>query len=169
MELSCPKGEVINWWEGIGLGRQQQFFFIPQLCWSVIDKIVRYFRCPSWFGTRIHYRSTYPSVKWHIRHLTSQAVISKEPQGRWKCWSFSGVQLFGTPWTVPAKPLCPWDFPGKNTGVGSHFLLQGIFPTQGSNPCLLCLLHCQADSFPLSHKESPYFNIRQIAFEVMVG
>ena len=33
--------------------------------------------------------------------------------------------------------LCPWGFPGKNTRVGCHFLLQGIFPTQGSNPCLL--------------------------------
>ena len=30
----------------------------------------------------------------------------------------------------------PWDSPSKNTGVGGHFLLQGIFPTQGSNPCL---------------------------------
>ena len=35
-----------------------------------------------------------------------------------------------------ARLLCPWDSPGKNTGVGCHFLLQGIFPTQGSNPCL---------------------------------
>ena len=33
--------------------------------------------------------------------------------------------------------LCPWDFPGKNTRVGCHFLLQGIFPTQGLNPHLL--------------------------------
>ena len=33
--------------------------------------------------------------------------------------------------------LCPWDFPGKNSGVGCHFLLQEIFPTQGSNACLL--------------------------------
>ena len=33
--------------------------------------------------------------------------------------------------------LCPWDFPGKNAGVGCHFLLQGIFLTQGSNPDLL--------------------------------
>ena len=32
---------------------------------------------------------------------------------------------------------CPWDSPGKNTGVGCHFLLQGIFQTQGSNPYLL--------------------------------
>ena len=33
----------------------------------------------------------------------------------------------------PTRFLCPWDSPGKNTGVGCHFLLQGIFPTQGSN------------------------------------
>ena len=37
----------------------------------------------------------------------------------------------------PTRPFCPWDFPGKNTGVGCHFLLQGIFLTQGSNSCLL--------------------------------
>ena len=39
-------------------------------------------------------------------------------------------------------------FPGKNTGVGCHFLLQGIFLTQGLNMHLLCLLHWQADSLP---------------------
>ena len=43
-------------------------------------------------------------------------------------------------------------FPGKNTGVGIHFLLQGIFPTQGSN---LRLLFWQADSLPLNHLGSP--------------
>jgi len=37
----------------------------------------------------------------------------------------------------PTRLLCPWDTPGKNTGVGCHALLQGIFPTQGSNPGLL--------------------------------
>ena len=47
---------------------------------------------------------------------------------------------FATPWMWPAKPLCPWDFPGKNTGVGCHFLLQGIFLIQGLNQCLLGLL-----------------------------
>ena len=47
-------------------------------------------------------------------------------------------------WTdlQPAGLLCPWDFSGKNTGVGCHSLLQGIFPTQGSNFCPLCLLYC---------------------------
>ena len=42
----------------------------------------------------------------------------------------------------PGSPLCPWDSPGKNTGVDCHFLRQRIFPTQGLNPLhLLCLLH----------------------------
>ena len=40
--------------------------------------------------------------------------------------------------------LCPWNFPGKNTGVGCHFLLQGNLLAQGSNPGLLHLLHWQA-------------------------
>ena len=64
--------------------------------------------------------------------------------------TFSHVQLFVTPWTVAHQTPCPWDFPGKNTGVSCHFLLQGIFPTQGSNPRLLHLLHWQADSLPLA-------------------
>ena len=42
-----------------------------------------------------------------------------------------------------SKLLCPWNFPGKNTGAGCHFLLQGIFLTQGLNPHLL---HWQRDS-----------------------
>ena len=44
---------------------------------------------------------------------------------------------FATPWTCSLSGSSDCDFPGKNTGVGYHFLLQGIFPTQGSNPCLL--------------------------------
>ena len=55
---------------------------------------------------------------------------------------FSNVRLFATLWT--ARLFCPWDSPGKNTGVGYHALLQGIFPTQGLYPRLLCLLHWQA-------------------------
>ena len=42
--------------------------------------------------------------------------------------SLSRVQLFVTPWTVAYQALPPWDFPGKDTGVGCHFLLQEIFP-----------------------------------------
>ena len=43
-----------------------------------------------------------------------------------------------------------WDYPGKNTGVACHVLLQGIFPTQGLNPYLLYLLHWQTGSLPLA-------------------
>ena len=52
----------------------------------------------------------------------------------------------------PTKLLCLWDFPSKNNGVCCHFLLQGTFLTQESNPCLL---HWQADSLPLSQQGSP--------------
>ena len=50
--------------------------------------------------------------------------------------------------------LCPWDYPGKHTGVGFHFLLQEIFPTQGLNPGLL---HCKQMLSHLSHQGSPIF------------
>ena len=46
---------------------------------------------------------------------------------------FSHVRLFLPLWTIAHQALHPWDFPGKNTGVGCHALLQGIFPTQGPN------------------------------------
>ena len=48
-----------------------------------------------------------------------------------------------------------WDYPGKDTGVGSHFLLQGSFLTQELNLRLLCLLHCRQILYPLSHQRSP--------------
>ena len=51
------------------------------------------------------------------------------------------------------------DSPGKNPGMGWHFLLQGIFPTQGLNPCLLCLLHCQVGSLPLAPPGKPILEV----------
>jgi len=56
--------------------------------------------------------------------------------------------------------LCSWDFPGKNTGVGCHFLIHVIFPTQGSNMCLLHLLYWQGASLPLYYLGSPTIDIR---------
>ena len=54
-----------------------------------------------------------------------------------------------------SRLLYPWDFPGKNTGVGFHFLRQRIFPIQGLN---LHLLHWQADSSPLYRLGRPFIN-----------
>ena len=66
--------------------------------------------------------------------------------GKWK-WSHSVVSDSLRPRGLqPTRLLCPWDSPGKNTGVGCHAILQGIFPTQGSNPHLLCLLHWWKES-----------------------
>ena len=59
------------------------------------------------------------------------------------------VRLYATSWTVATRLLCPWDSAGKNTGVGCHALLQGIFATQGLKPRLLRLLHWQEGSLPL--------------------
>ena len=64
-------------------------------------------------------------------------------------WPLGRVRLSVTPWTEVPRLLCPWDSPGKNTGVGCHFLLQGIFPIQGLNPNLLCPLHCRWILCPL--------------------
>ena len=62
----------------------------------------------------------------------------------------SRVWLSATPWTVGCQAL------GKNTGIGCHFLLWGIFSTQGSNLRFLWLVHRQEDSLPPSHLGSPF-------------
>ena len=70
-------------------------------------------------------------------------------QSRLTLWDPHGLQ--------PTSRLCPWDSPGKNTGVGSHSLPQGIFPTQGSS-CVL--LHCKWILYHLSRQGSPKATIR---------
>ena len=52
----------------------------------------------------------------------------------------------------PHGPYSPWNSPGQNTGVGTHSLLQGIFPTHGSSPGLP---HCRQILYQLSHQGSP--------------
>ena len=59
-----------------------------------------------------------------------------------------------TSWTTACPAPLSMDFPGTNTGMGCHFLLQGIFPTQESNPRLL---HWQANSFPVNHLGRTFF------------
>ena len=63
-------------------------------------------------------------------------------------WLLSSVRLLRLHGREPAGLLCPWNSPGKYTGVGCHSLLQGIFLTQGSN---LNLLHCRQILYHLSH------------------
>ena len=72
----------------------------------------------------------------------------------------SVVQLCLTLWnpmdfSSHTRLFCLWDSPDKNTGVGCQFFFQGISPTQGTNQCLLHLLHWQMDSLPLNHLGRP--------------
>ena len=100
--------------------------------------------------TKLH---LYPKLFWskshtsyHFIHMCFNKVEVK---------SLSRSRLFATPWIVVCtKLLRPWDFQGKSTVVGCHFLLQGIFPTQGSNPGLS---HCRQALYHLSHQGSPVF------------
>ena len=108
-------------------------------------------------------------------HLLSYLYITQVPQLGYKplsvlepqhvalcpapcCCLVTELCLFCDPMDCsPPGSFCPWDFPGKNTGVGCSFLLQDIFPTQGSNPCRL---HWQADSLPeLPGKPSLYLEL----------
>ena len=70
----------------------------------------------------------------YIRHIA--CMHAKSPQ--------SSLTLCN-----PSRLPCPWDSLGKNTEVGWHVLLHGIFLTQGLNSCLLCLLHREAGTLPL--------------------
>ena len=105
---------------------------------------------------------------WHLdlccsacpRTNTSKDWTQRSRQGRkitvWM-WLVPAklLQLCTTLWPHGLQPhrlLCPRDSAGKNAGVGCHALLQGIFPTQGSDLSLLCLLHRQAGSLPLESR-----------------
>ena len=74
-------------------------------------------------------------IRYKVKSSCSVVSSSLRPHGLW-----------------PTRLPCPWDFPGKSTGVGCHFLLQRIFPTQGSNPGLH---HCRQTLYHLNHEGSP--------------
>ena len=88
------------------------------------------------FSKREYDITTYEECLWIVCSVMSNSLRSHELQ--------------------PTRFLCLWNFPGNNMGVGCHFHLQGIFPTQGSNPRPWGLLHWQVDSLPLSHLGSQF-------------
>ena len=75
--------------------------------------------------------------------------VTKIPQALCMPSRFRGVRLFATPWTVASQAPLSIGLSRQEYWSGLHFLLQGIFPTQGSNPSLLRLMHWQAASLPL--------------------
>ena len=88
------------------------------------------------------------------KFLAQCLASSKNSINLWKCEIVSHSVMSHSLWPhelQAARLLCPWDSPGQNTGVGSCSLLQGIFPTQGSNPGLP---HCRWILYQLSHQGS---------------
>ena len=85
-----------------------------------------------------------------------------------KVKSLSCVRLFATPWdcTLSGSSLSPWNFIGKSTRVGCHFLLQGIFPTRGLNPGLP---HCRQTLYHLSHQGSPISSLILLFNELLLN
>ena len=105
----------------------------------------------------------YSSVNGYLGCFHVLAIVYSSAMnsgGMFAVFSVSHVQLFATPWTIPTSLLCPWDSPDKNTRVGCHDLLQGIFQIQGSNLPLLCLLHWQMGSLSLGPHEKPISHVR---------
>ena len=76
----------------------------------------------------------------------------------------SVTQLCPSLWGTMDHSLCPWDSPGKNTGMGCLFLLQGVFPTQEWNPSLWHLLHWQVVSLPLVPPGKPWPAFSSVQF-----
>ena len=76
-----------------------------------------------------------------------------------KVKSLSCVRLFATHGLWPTKLLHPWDSPGKNTGVGCHFLLQRIFPNPGIEPKSPAL---QAHSLPSEPPGKPTLTLTRV-------
>ena len=72
-----------------------------------------------------------------------------------KVKSLSHIHLFATPWTVAHQAPSSMGFSRQEYWIGCHAILQGIFPTQGSNPDLLCLLCWQKGSLPLAPPGKP--------------
>ena len=128
------------------------FLFLILYNWSVTKWLV-------WFGNIRRtdsllsiFTDLFKFLLWGPCGLASRILIPTSPFSQVSEVVQSCLTLFSPMDCSPPRLLCPWDFPGKNTGVGCHFLLQGIILTQGSN---LGLLHCRQTLYYLSHQGIP--------------
>ena len=121
---------------------------LPLLCQARdTQQALHLLRMPEEGGTPFHFSPIPPPAS----SLTCSLPSQLSPGISY--WLETDIEVDDSLWPYgpyPTRLLCPWDSPGKNTGAGYHALLQGIFPTQGSNPSLLCLLLWQAGSLPLA-------------------
>ena len=102
-----------------------------------------------------------PDPSWRCILFKSTECLRHKTDSILKYWVYVHAQSLRLCLTLrpnglqPTRILCPWDSPGKNTGVHCHFLLQGIFPTWGSNPCLSASPALQVDSLPTEPPRKP--------------
>ena len=132
------------WQSGCGGLHSSSVFCSPARLHEALH-IIRFTALPGTLSSPLPFSN--PSLLRHPVQPEAQTPISTEP---WKrLLSALRHSALRTSLTFqPARVICPWDSSGKNTGVGCHALLQGIFLTQGSNLHLLCLLHWQAGCLP---------------------
>ena len=126
--------------KGQKLGLLTPVLILSFISWEFLGKSFLFSRC--WFPYFLKKWSNQPALvccqdQWddiHKKWSCSVMSYSLKPHGH-----------------EPTRLLSPGNFPGKSTGVGCHFLLQGIFPTQGSNPGLP---HCRQTLHHLSYQGS---------------
>ena len=114
-----------------------------------------------WFNiSKLHERRVQIYIHTHISFLVFSLLTD--------LYVLSRVWLCATPETEAHQVPLSMEFLGKNTRVGCYSLLQGIFPTQGSNLHLSHLLHWQENSLPLCYLGSPLLKYAfiYIAFSV---
>ena len=147
---------------------------------SILKKCIRIFNreCDSgcwhllWCGKPPLWLSASSPVKWrawqhllppdHARAPSAQGSTQSSRDAESEM-TVKGAQ--SCPTLQPCGLYSPWNSPGQNTGVGSFSLLQGIFPTQGSNPGFP---HCRWILYHLSHKGSPGI-LEWVAFPISRG
>ena len=128
-------------------GRQQYFlpmyYFIPSLSFSVWVCIYR---------ERIDYMCVY--IYTYAYDYMCVCIYAHTCVYMYVCVCmlsrFCHVQLFATLWTLAHQAPLSMAFSRQEYWVGCHAFLHDLFPTQGSNTCLLCLLHKQVGSLPLA-------------------
>ena len=142
----------------IGFYKKKKFLTI--LRWSIFVAF-KMVNCTDWFWILNQVHTLIKISSWHVLsclHIIEFSLL----KFCLECWHLFSWRLCVCMCSVvsnslrphglsPSKLFCPWNFPGKNTGVDCHFFLQGIFPTQELNGHLFRVLHRQMDSLPLCH------------------
>ena len=119
------RGELVN----------QERVFKISIQWHVISPLHWMAKASHIVTPDLHVSGRFYSISWNVCVCVCVWVCALS------CW-VSHVRLFATLWTVALQAPLSMAFPGKDTGMGGHFLLQGLFPTQGLN--LLSCISCTA-------------------------